>query len=143
MHCHGETMNDLTIGLKAETEITVSEADTAARWGSGLVPVYSTPALVGQMENTAVVALTSHLPAGQTTVGGRIDIRHLAPTPVGMKVRAVAELTEVEGRKLVFRIEAWDEVEKVGEALHERFVIDEAKFMARVQAKFRRSFPNL
>ncbi len=136
-------MNDLTIGLKAETEITVSEADTAARWGSGLVPVYSTPALVGQMENTAVVALTSHLPAGQTTVGGRIDIRHLAPTPVGMKVRAVAELTEVEGRKLVFRIEAWDEVEKVGEALHERFVIDEAKFMARVQAKFRRSFPNL
>jgi len=136
-------MNDLTIGLKAETEITVSEADTAARWGSGLVPVYSTPALVGQMENTAVVALTSHLPAGQTTVGGRIDIRHLAPTPVGMKVRAVAELTGVEGRKLVFRIEAWDEVEKVGEALHERFVIDETKFMERVQAKFRRSFPNL
>lgn len=128
-------MSELTPGLKAETEITVSEADTAARWGSGLVPVYSTPALVGQMENTAVVALAGHLPAGQTTVGGRIDARHLAPTPVGMKVRAVAELTGVEGRKLVFRIEAWDEVEKVGEALHERFVIDEAKFMARVQGK--------
>lgn len=128
-------MSELTPGLKAETEITVSEADTAARWGSGLVPVYSTPALVGQMENTAVVALAGHLPAGQTTVGGRIDIRHLAPTPVGMKVRAVAELTGVEGRKLVFRIEAWDEVEKVGDALHERFVIDEAKFMARVQGK--------
>jgi predicted thioesterase len=136
-------MSELTPGLKAETEITVSEADTAARWGSGLVPVYSTPALVGQMENTAVVALAGHLPAGQTTVGGRIDIRHLAPTPVGMKVRAVAELTGVEGRKLVFRIEAWDEVEKVGEALHERFVIDEAKFMARVQGKsLRYSFPN-
>ncbi len=128
-------MSELTPGLKAETEITVSEADTAARWGSGLVPVYSTPALVGQMENAAVVALAGHLPAGQTTVGGRIDIRHLAPTPVGMKVRAVAELTGVEGRKLVFRIEAWDEVEKVGDALHERFVIDEAKFMARVQGK--------
>lgn len=128
-------MSELTPGLKAETEITVSEADTAVRWGSGLVPVYSTPALVGQMENTAVVALAGHLPAGQTTVGGRIDIRHLAPTPVGMKVRAVAELTGVEGRKLVFRIEAWDEVEKVGDALHERFVIDEAKFMARVQGK--------
>jgi predicted thioesterase len=136
-------MSELTPGLKAETEITVSEADTAARWGSGLVPVYSTPALVGQMENTAVVALAGHLPAGQTTVGGRIDIRHLAPTPVGMKVRAVAELTGVEGRKLVFRIEAWDQVEKVGEALHERFVIDEAKFMARVQGKsLRYSFPN-
>jgi len=128
-------MSAISPGLRAETEITVSEADTAARWGSGLVPVYSTPALVGQMENTAVVALSGHLPAGQTTVGGRIDVRHLAPTPVGMKVRAAAELVEVEGRKLVFRIEAWDAVEKVGEALHERFVIDEARFMARVQGK--------
>jgi fluoroacetyl-CoA thioesterase len=128
-------MSELTIGLKAETEITVTEADTAARWGSGLVPVYSTPALVGQMENTAVVALTGHLPIGQTTVGGRIDVRHLAPTPVGMKVRAVAELVEVAGRKLVFKIEAWDAVEKIGDATHERFVIDEAKFMARVQSK--------
>ncbi len=128
-------MSEISPGLKAETEITVSEADTAARWGSGLVPVYSTPALVGQMENTAVVALSGHLPAGRTTVGGRIDVRHLAPTPVGMRVRAVAELVEVEGRKLVFRVEAWDAVEKVGEATHERFVIDEAKFMARVQGK--------
>lgn len=128
-------MSEIFPGLKAETEITVTEADTAARWGSGLVPVYSTPALVGQMENTAVVALTGRLPAGQTTVGGRIDIRHLAPTPVGMKVRAVAELVEADGRKLVFRVEAWDEVEKVGEATHERFVIDEAKFMARVRGK--------
>ncbi|PWH15662.1 MAG: thioesterase [Anaerolineae bacterium] len=128
-------MTELSPGLRAETEITVTEADTAARWGSGLVPVYSTPALVGQMENTAVVALNGHLPPGQTTVGGRIDIRHLAPTPVGMKVRAVAELTEIQGRKLVFRIEAWDEVEKVGEATHERFIIDEAKFMTRVRAK--------
>lgn len=128
-------MSELTPGLKAETEVTVTEADTAARWGSGLVPVYSTPALVGQMENTAVVALTGRLPAGQTTVGGRIDVRHLAPTPVGMKARAVAELVEMAGRKLVFKIEAWDTVEKIGEAIHERFIIDEAKFMARVQAK--------
>lgn len=128
-------MSELTPGLKAETEITVGEADTAARWGSGLVPVYSTPALVGQMEHAAVVALAGHLPAGQTTVGGRIDLRHLAPTPVGMKVRALAELLEAQGRKLVFKIEAWDEVEKVGEATHERFIIDEAKFMARARAK--------
>ncbi len=132
-------MSEPTLGLRAETEITVSEADTAARWGSGLVPVYSIPALVGQMENTAVVALTGHLPAGQTTVGGRIDIRHLAPTPVGMKVRAVAELIEIRGRKLVFKIEAWDEAEKVGEAAHERFIIEEAQFMARVRAKAPRS----
>lgn len=128
-------MTELTPGLRAQIEITVSEADTAARWGSGLVPVYSTPALVGLMESAAVAALTGALPAGQSTVGGRIDIRHLAPTPVGMKVRAVAELTEIEGRKLVFKIEAWDEVEKAGEAIHERYIIDEAKFMARVLAK--------
>jgi len=68
-------MSELTPGLRAETEITVTEADTASRWGSGLVSVYSTPALVGQMENTAVMALTAHLPPGQTTVGGRIDAR--------------------------------------------------------------------
>jgi predicted thioesterase len=128
-------MSELTPGLKAETELTVTDADTAARWGSGLVPVYSTPALVGQMENSAVVALTGHLPAGQTTVGGHIEVHHLAPTPVGMKVRVMAELVEVDGRKLVFKIEAWDEVEKIGEATHDRFIVDEAKFIAKVKSK--------
>ncbi len=130
-------MSELQVGLRAETSLVVSDADTAARWGSGLVPVYSTPALVGQMEHTAVVALTGQLAAGQTTVGGRIEVRHLAPTPVGMTVRVVAELVEVEGRRLGFKIEAWDDVEKIGEASHDRFVIDEAKFMARVRSKAR------
>lgn len=130
-------MSELQVGLRAETSLVVSDADTAARWGSGLVPVYSTPALVGQMEHTAVVALTGQLAAGQTTVGGRIEVRHLAPTPVGMTVRVVAELVEVEGRRLGFKIEAWDDVEKIGEASHDRFVIDETKFMARVRSKGR------
>jgi fluoroacetyl-CoA thioesterase len=128
-------MSNLPPGLRAEFELTVTDADTASRWGSGLVPVYSTPALVGAMEKTAVLALEGQLPAGQTTVGGRIDVRHLAPTPVGMKVRLAAALVEVNGRKLVFKIEAWDEVEKIGEASHERFMIDEARFMAKVQSK--------
>lgn len=128
-------MSDLTPGLRAEFELTVTDADTAAQWGSGLIPVYSTPALVGAMEKTAVLALDGHLPTGQTSVGGRIEVRHLAPTPVGMKVRVAAELIEVEGRKLVFKIKAWDEVEKIGEASHDRFMIDEAKFMAKVQSK--------
>jgi predicted thioesterase len=128
-------MNPLTPGLCAELQITVSEMDTAAQWGSGLVPVYSTPALVGLMEAAAVKALEGQLEPGRTTVGGHIDVRHLAATPVGMAVRARAELTAVEGRKLTFQIEAWDEVEKIGEALHERFVIDTEKFVARVQAK--------
>lgn len=128
-------MPELTPGLKAELTLTVTEADTAAQWGSGLVPVFSTPALVGIMEAAAVKALEGHLPEGQTTVGGHIDVRHLAATPVGMQVRAQAELKSIDGRKLTFQIEAWDEIEKIGEALHERFVIDKEKFVARAKAK--------
>jgi fluoroacetyl-CoA thioesterase len=128
-------MSDLTPGLNAEIESIVSEADTAARWGSGLVPVYSTPALVGLMESAAVQALAGHLEPGQTTVGGRIDVHHLAPTPVGMKVWARAQLVEIQGRQLTFHIEARDEVEAIGQAIHERFIVDEGRFMGKVQSK--------
>lgn len=128
-------MPELTPGLKAELTLTVTEADTAAKWGSGLVPVFSTPALVGIMEAAAVKALEGYLPEGQTTVGGHIDVRHLAATPIGMQVCAQAELTSIDGKKLTFHIEAWDEVEKIGEALHERFVIDKEKFIVRAKAK--------
>ena len=128
-------MPELIPGLSAELEHTVTDADTASKWGSGLVPVFSTPALVGLMESAAVNALEGHLQPGQTSVGGRIDVRHLAATPVGMQVRARAELVAVEGRKLTFKVQAWDAVELIGEADHERFVVDEAKFVARVAAK--------
>jgi predicted thioesterase len=128
-------MANLTLGLSAELSITVTDADTASKWGSGLVPVYSTPALVGLMETAAVKALEGQLEAGKTTVGGHIDVHHVAATPVGMTVRARAELTAIEGKKLTFQVEAWDEVEKIGEALHERFLIDTEKFVARVEAK--------
>lgn len=128
-------MNELTIGLNAEINHIVTETDTAAKWGSGLVPVFGTPSLVGLMEAGAVKALEGYLPEGQTTVGGHIDVRHLAATPVGMQVRVRAELTSIDGKKLTFQIEAWDEVEKIGEALHERFVIDKEKFVTRTQAK--------
>jgi fluoroacetyl-CoA thioesterase len=128
-------MSELTPGLVAELDHTVTDADTASRWGSGLVPVFSTPALVGLMESTAVKALVGSLAPGQTTVGAHMDVRHLAATPVGMKVHTRAELTAVEGRKLVFKIQAWDEVELIGEAAHERFIVDEARFLARIQAK--------
>jgi fluoroacetyl-CoA thioesterase len=87
------------------------------------------------MESAAVIALRGALPEGQTTVGTRLDVRHLAATPVGMQVRAIATLTAVEGRKLTFTIQAWDEAELIGEAVHERFIIDEAKFVAKAQAK--------
>jgi fluoroacetyl-CoA thioesterase len=132
-------MNAPAPGLTAELEHTVTDEDTASKWGSGLVPVFSTPALVGLMESAAVAALIGHLSPGQTSVGGRIDVRHLAATPVGMQVRARAELTSVEGRKLFFKIQAWDEIELIGEAEHERFMVDEVRFLGRVQAKAKQS----
>jgi predicted thioesterase len=131
-------MPELVPGLSAEYEHIVNDVDTAAHWGSGALPVFSTPALVGLMESAAVIALRGHLPPGQTTVGGHIDVHHLAATPVGMTVRTRAELIAVEGRKLVFNVQVWDEVELIGEAVHDRFVIDEAKFMEKSAAKNRR-----
>jgi predicted thioesterase len=128
-------MKRLESGLIGELEMMVSEANTAEQLGSGSVAVLGTPALVGLMEGAAIQALEGHLAEGQTTVGGRIDVRHLAPTPVGMNVRARAELQEVDGRRLVFHVEAWDAVERIGEAEHVRFVIDEARFTAQAQAK--------
>jgi len=130
-------MSDLTPGLSAEIEITVNEADTAARWGSGLAPVFSTPALVGLMESAAVRALEGRLPEKQTTVGGRIDVHHLAPTPVGMRVWARAELVEVKERQLTFHISARDELEVIGQAVHQRFLVDAARFTARAASKGR------
>ena len=128
-------MNDLSIGLNSEITLSVTESDTAAKWGSGLVPVFGTPSLVGLMEAAAVKALEGCLPEGQTTVGGHIDVHHLAATPVGMQVRARAELITIDGRKLTFQIQAWDELERIGEALHERFVIEREKFVTRALAK--------
>ncbi len=128
-------MDELTPGLIGEIKVIVTEAHTAASLGSGLVPVLGTPMLVGLMEGAAVQSLAGCLPPGQTSVGGRIDVRHLAPTPVGMRVRARAELTKVQGRRLEFRVEAWDEVEQIGTATHERFIVAVERFVAHAQAK--------
>jgi predicted thioesterase len=128
-------MAKLEPGLIGEVERRVTEEDTAEQWGSGLVPVFGTPSLVGLMENAAVEALKSHLPPRKTSVGGRMNVRHLAPTPVGLRVRARAELVEVDGQRLEFRIEAWDDAEKVGEASHTRFVVSRQDFVERAASK--------
>jgi predicted thioesterase len=130
-------LEKLRAGLTAQVERTVDHDDTAERWGSGLVPVLGTPSLVALMENAAVRALEGHLPPGRTSVGGRMDVHHLSPTPVGMRVRACAELSQVDGRRLVFEVQAWDEVEQIGRATHERFVVDKAAFVAKARAKAR------
>ena len=137
MNKKSDSSSSLETGLSAEVELTVSEIETAAHLGSGSLAIYATPALVALMENAAVRALEGYLPPGHTTVGGQIDIRHLAATPVGMQVRARAELVEVRGRKLMFRIRAWDEAELIGEASHVRFLIEEGTFIQKVRTKGR------
>ncbi len=122
-------------GLTNEITHIVAESDTAAVYGSGLAPLLSTPHLVALMENAARTALAPYLGPGQSSVGTGIDIRHLAATPVGMRVRVCAEVTEVALPRVCFRVEAWDAVEKIGEGEHERFIVDTARFMARVTRK--------
>ncbi len=126
---------ELEPGLTAEITHVVTESDTAATYGSGLVPVLSTPHLVALMENAAQSALNPYMAPGKSAVGTRVDMRHLAATPVGMEVRVRAELVEVDRRRLRFHIEAWDDVEKIGECEHERFIIDKDRFMQRVREK--------
>lgn len=128
-------MNQLTIGLVGETTEPVTAENTASRWGSGMVAGFSTPAMVALMENAAFNATKDVLPEGQTTVGVEVNIKHLAATPVGMSVRARAELIGIEGRKLTFNVEAWDDVEKVGEGTHARFVVDLDRFEKRFEQK--------
>ena len=130
-----ELFPPLAPGLSGEAAITVSNAETAASLGSGSISVYATPAMVALMENAAVRAVEGHMTPGQTTVGSQIDVHHIAATPVGMQVRAKAELIEVQGRKLSFRIQAWDKIEKIGEATHDRYIVEEEKFMDRVSKK--------
>jgi fluoroacetyl-CoA thioesterase len=115
-------------GLTNETTKPVKERHLATVWGSGLAPVLATPALAAFCKECARLSVDPLLPDGQQTVGTWISIRHLAATPPGMRVTVRAELVEVEGRCLRFRVEAWDEVERVGEAEHERFIVDVERF---------------
>jgi len=126
---------NLQPGLSAKIEKTVAYEDTAKAVASGLAEVFATPAMIALMENAAYTAVQAHLPDGVSTVGVHIDARHMAATPMGLKVWAEATLTEVDRRKLKFTIEAFDETEMIGEATHTRFVIDEAKFMAKAGEK--------
>jgi predicted thioesterase len=128
-------MERLEAGRRGVAERVVTPDQTAQAYGSGLVPVYATPAMVGLMEAAAVDALGGCLSDGQTTVGTRLEIAHLAATPLGDRVRAEAVLTAVDGRRLTFDITAHDSTEKIGEGRHERVIVAREKFMERVAAK--------
>ena len=126
-------------GLVGEVELVVQPADTADALGNRGVHVLATPRLVALLELAAIRAVEAHLPPGAGTVGTRIDIRHLAATPVGMAARIRATLREVDGRRFVFDIAGEDAQERIVEGTHERFQIDQARFLARIAAKTPRS----
>ena len=128
-------MEQIVPGLVGQSEVCVHEENTALHLGSGNVAVLATPEMVRLMEKAAVAAVDHLLPDGYCTVGVEVDVRHLAATPLGMRVRAQAELIAVEGRKLTFRVQADDEVEKVGEGEHRRVIIDLETFKEMVEAK--------
>jgi len=125
----------LPLGLRAEIRLVVREEDTAKHLGSGNVAVLATPRMIALMEKASVKAVDHLLPPGQATVGSEVRVRHLAATPQGMEVTAHSELVEVEGRRLTFKVEAFDEREKIGEGTHIRFIIDLDRFREKVKAK--------
>ncbi|MFQ5613636.1 MAG: thioesterase family protein [Anaerolineae bacterium] len=130
-------MAGIAPGLTATAGLTVEEKHTAQALGSGTVAVFATPELARLLEEAAVTALASHLEPGQTSVGIWLDLRHLAPTPVGMSVTVRATLAEVDGRRLLFELEAHDEVEKIGSGTHRRVLVDQHRFEAKASDKRR------
>lgn len=121
-------MQELEIGITNEEIIKVSEELTAPRFVRGTPEAFATPALVALIELAAANALKPYLEPGETTVGTALEIKHTAPTPVGMSVRCRATVVEVDRRKVLFEIAAWDDEEQIGQGKHERFVINLGKF---------------
>ena len=126
---------NLEIGLLAKSEQIVQYKDTAKALGSGGAEVFATPRMIALMENAAYTAVQPAMAQGQSTVGTAINAKHIAATPIGLKVWAVATLCEIDRKKLTFTIEAYDETELIGTAVHERFIIDEEKFADKANKK--------
>ena len=125
----------LETGIKGTRTVTVNEENTAKAMGSGTLDVFATPALIALMEETCWRSVANELEEGCGTVGTLLEIKHTAPTPVGMKVTCESTLTEVDGRRLVFEVIARDAKGVVGEGRHERFIIQNEKFQVKANAK--------
>jgi fluoroacetyl-CoA thioesterase len=125
----------ITPGMVSEATQKVTPEMTASHLGSGSLRVYATPAMCALVERTCATMVALRLTETQTTVGVKLHIHHLAPTPVGSEVRIRAEVTKFQEKIIVFKAQIWDEVELVGEAEHHRFVIEEERFLRRVRTK--------
>ena len=128
-------MAELITGITGRAEDDVTESRTAAFMGSGGLMVYATPRMTAMMEYTAWSSVEPYLDEGTGTVGTRLEVSHLAASPVGAHITYESELTEIDRRKLVFTVRAYDDAGLIGEGRHERFIIDNARFMAKTQAK--------
>ncbi len=125
----------LQIGTKGSGEALVTEELTARALGSGELPVYATPAMLLLVEETAWKSVAPQLEPGQGTVGTRLEMAHLAATPPGRRVRCETVLTEIDRRRLTFSAVVWDEAGKIGEGTHERFIVDNDRFLAKANAR--------
>ena len=125
----------LELHIKGTAALTVTDEVTAAAVGSGMLPVVATPSMIALMEKAAAESVAPQLDAGMTTVGTKLDVAHTAATPVGMTVRAETELTEIDGRRLIFTVHAFDDAGEIGSGTHERFIVNAEKFLAKAEAK--------
>jgi predicted thioesterase len=124
-------------GLSGTAELVVGEEHTAPRVGSGRVAVRATPVMINMIEAASLKAVEHLLPAGYQSLGTRLDVKHYAATPVGMKIKATAEVVRVEGREIYFVVRAEDEKEPIGDGTHERVAVNVERFAKRVQRKIR------
>jgi predicted thioesterase len=131
-------MEKIQIGMKASAELVVGEEHTAPRVGSGKVHVLATPVMINLFEAAALAAVEEYLSPGFQSLGTVLNVRHIAATPVGMRVRATAEVVGVEKRTIHFRVEARDERDLIGDGTHERVVVNVQKFDQRVQEKLKK-----
>lgn len=125
----------VTIGLKGRAEALVSDANTAQAACSGALPVFGTPFMCALMEEAAWKSIAPHLEPGQSTVGTRLNVSHDSATPVGMRVWAESEITQVDGKRLVLNVAAFDERGPIGQGVHERFIITDERFLAKTAKK--------
>ena len=123
---------EMQAGIRHECSVVVTEELTASKVGSGLLPVYATPSMIALMENTSAECVQPYLEEGQGTVGMAVDIRHVSATPVGKTVRCQSELKEINGKKLVFEVNAYDDKGLIGTGTHKRAIINNEAFMAKL-----------
>ena len=126
---------DIKIGMIGETSTLAQREDTALEVGSGSLLVYATPCMVALMEGAACEAIASGLDETETTVGIELNVRHTAATPVGMEVRATAEVTQIDGKIITFTLKAFDESGEIGEGTHKRAVVNVQRFLDKTYAK--------